>query len=177
MENKQKQQLVQMLWMGGSPCSGKTSTATNLAEAYGLRVIHMDEAFEAHRQHITQNEHPMLHKWTTNSWNDLWMQPIKVLLEEAIKCYREQFALIAETLRSKEVEGQVLIEGTSLLPAIVAPLLPTTLQGIWMVPTKQFQWEQYRKRGHGSKTFSTHVKNQNMLIRTGCNGTTSLESG
>ena len=59
-----KNQLAHILWMGGSPCSGKTSIADLLADQYRIVVYHVDEIFDEHRKRVTQEKQPNLYKWT-----------------------------------------------------------------------------------------------------------------
>jgi adenylylsulfate kinase-like enzyme len=47
-----KDQLAHILWMGGSPCSGKTSIADLLADQYSLVVYHVDEMFDEHQRRV-----------------------------------------------------------------------------------------------------------------------------
>jgi 2-phosphoglycerate kinase len=142
-----RERLDHVLWIGGSPCSGKTSIAELLAEQHGLPLYHVDEMFERHRQRVSLAVHPNLYKWTHTGWNSLWMQSGEVLLAEAIGCYREQFEMVVEDLAERGSEELVLAEGSSLLPGSVAKVMVGREQGIWIVPTEEFQRARYRERG------------------------------
>jgi len=41
--------LSNVFWLGGSPCSGKSSISEILPQRFNLDVYHVDEAFAAHR--------------------------------------------------------------------------------------------------------------------------------
>jgi len=142
-----KNRLDHILWMGGSPCSGKTSIADLLTDQYGLVVYHVDEIFDDHRGQITREKQPNLFKWTHNPWNDLWMQSKERLLEEAIGCYGEQFEMILRGLGERSSRERTLVEGNSMLPDRVAGILSEREQGIWIVPTERFQRVRFRARG------------------------------
>lgn len=143
-----RQDLTHVYWMGGSPCSGKSSIAPLLAEPYGLQTYHVDDAYNRrHRHQIVPGLHPTLHKWTTNPWNALWMQPPDVLLAEAIASYGEHFRLILADLLALTRSAPVLVEGTALLPDRVLDVLCHPHHAIWIVPTEQFQREHYPRRG------------------------------
>lgn len=139
--------LNHVLWLGGSPCSGKSTMADRLSEQFDLHVYHVDEAFGEYVQRISSVRHPVTYKWVHTPWQDLWMQPHDVLLEEAIAAYSEQFELILEDLHALPDTGPVLAEGTALLPGMVVTLLSQPNQALWMVPTEAFQREMYPKRG------------------------------
>ena len=142
-----KDRLAHVLWIGGSPCSGKTSIADLLADRYRLVVYHVDEIFDEHRRQVTPEQHPCLYKWTHTPWNDLWMQSRERLLKEAIGCYGEQFEMIARDLAERPGQERILVEGSSLLPDRVAGILSERERGIWIVPTEGFQRVRYRSRG------------------------------
>ena len=142
-----RDQLAHVLWIGGSPCSGKTSIANLLADQYGLAIYHVDEMFDRHRQRVTPQDQPNLHKWTHTPWNALWMQPGETLLREALGCYGEQLEMIVADLLERTSKETILVEGSSLLPNRVAELLRKREQGIWIVPTEGFQRARYRERG------------------------------
>ena len=139
-------ELNRVFWLGGSPCSGKSSISEILARRFDLDIYHVDEAFEAHRQRINPAQQPALSKWLASSWNDRWMQPVDNLVREAIACYREHFALIVDDLAARPIAKSILVEGTALLPRQVADRLKQNSHAIWVIPTGGFQREQYSKR-------------------------------
>jgi 2-phosphoglycerate kinase len=139
-------ELKKVFWLGGSPCSGKTSISEILAERFDLDVYHVDEAFEAHRQRLNPAQQPTLSKWLTSSWTDRWMQPVDRLVEDVIACYREHFALIVDDIAARPSGKSLLVEGTALLPQEVARRLRQCSQAIWVIPTADFQREHYSKR-------------------------------
>ncbi len=65
---------------------------------------------------------------------------------DELSIYREEFPMILEDLRAFPSAGPILAEGAALLPELVAPLLESPSQGVWMVPTPAFQWEHYTQR-------------------------------
>ncbi len=55
-----KHRLRHVLWIGGSPDSGKTSIASELARKYGLQVYHFDRHEMEHfgsRQSLSSTQH------------------------------------------------------------------------------------------------------------------------
>ena len=153
-----KKSLAHILWMGGSPCSGKSSVARILSSQYGLRTYHCDEAFAEHQQRFTANRQPLLTKWTHTAWNELWMQPPQVLVAEAIGCYQEHFELVVADLRSLPRSEPILVEGTCLLPNSVHPLLSSRDAAVWIVPTEEFQKVHYASRGPWARRWQAHTR-------------------
>jgi len=147
MDTDLKETLAHIFWLGGSPCAGKSSICEVLAERHNLRCYHCDVAFNEHRHRFTPAGQPTLFKWTHTPWDELWMQPAAVLLDEAIACYREHFDLILQDLRAFPKTIPILAEGNPLLPDRVFDLLRHPRQAIWLVPTAEFQKKCYPERG------------------------------
>jgi hypothetical protein len=135
-------QLEHVLWIGGTPCSGKTSIAKLLGEAFSLQVYHCDQAFEIHKLRMSTTG-----KLLTMSWNELWMRPIDTLVADVFAIYHEEFQLIMDDLRALPLWPPILAEGMALLPDLVAPLLPSPSRAVWLIPTPDFQRERYAVRG------------------------------
>jgi 2-phosphoglycerate kinase len=135
-----------IIWIGGSPCAGKSTLATRLAEEYGSGLYRCDEALEGHLRRITPTAYPLMHTLANSSWNDIWGRPVDTQIGEELAFYREEFPLILEDLRDLPAETPVIVEGTALLPELVAPLLTAPQQALWLVPSAAFQREHYARR-------------------------------
>src|SRR5947209_2181552 len=117
-----QRELKQVYWIGGSPCSGKSSIAAGLAATYGLRVYHCDDAYLRHTKIITQQEQPVFYKLTHCTSEELWIQrPVEQQIREEIELYREEFPLILDELLT--LPKPFLAEGAALLPECIAPLV------------------------------------------------------
>jgi hypothetical protein len=141
-----QQALAHVFWMGGSPCSGKTSIARALVERYGMRYFDCDQAFWQHNAIVTPERQPVFYRVMHLSSEALWMRPVEQQTSEEIAIYREEFPLILKDLLALPDSQPVLAEGAALLPECVAPLLNSPRQGIWIVPTADFQLHYYSRR-------------------------------
>lgn len=135
--------LAHVLWMGGSPCSGKSSMAALLCERYDLAYYQCDAHFDAHQQAATSVDHPRLHALGGMTWDAIWMRPVAEQVADELAIYREEFGLIVDDLRALPPDRPVLAEGAALLPELVRP---HSGMGVWVVPTPDFQLAQYRQR-------------------------------
>ena len=136
----------QVLWLGGAPCSGKSSVARQLAEQYDLTVYHCDDAYGDHTERCNSSDHPTMYAIARMTWDDIWMHPVDVLVARELAFYREEFDFILDDLRAFATAKPILVEGCALLPALVAPLLTLPQQAIWVVPTPMFQRMHYARR-------------------------------
>jgi 2-phosphoglycerate kinase len=135
------------LWMGGSPCSGKSSIATLLAERYDLALYPCDAHFDEHQRRATPQAQPRLHRLGGMTWDEIWMRPVDEQVADEFAIYREQFPMILDDLRALPTDRPVLVEGAALLPELVAAACPDPARAIWIVPTPEFQWAHYSRRG------------------------------
>lgn len=142
-----RSRLSHVYWLGGSPCCGKSTISDLIRDRYDVQVVHVDEAVRDKYSQFRPDTQPCLHRWTSSSWDDLWARPVDVLLEEVFRCYKEQFDIILADLLELQPNSPILVEGNSLLPSKMAPLVQAKSHALWMVPTEEFQRREYPRRG------------------------------
>jgi hypothetical protein len=140
------QDLAHVYWIGGSPCSGKSSIADALVETYSFELYRCDEAYFEHAKIVTPERQPTFHRLIHLSSEDLWMRPVAQQIIEEVALYREEFPLIVKDLLSRPRTRPILAEGAALLPECVQPLLLHPQQAIWIIPTREFQMHHYIRR-------------------------------
>jgi hypothetical protein len=138
--------LAHVFWIGGSPCSGKTSIAEALAEAYTLQLYHADQAYFRHANVVTPERLPIFHKLVHLSADELWMRSVEEQVAEEVMLYQEEFPLILDDLLALPATRPILAEGAALLPESVVPFLRAAHHAIWIVPTPTFQVTHYAQR-------------------------------
>jgi 2-phosphoglycerate kinase len=139
--------VMNIYWIGGSPCSGKSSIADLLAKQYGWQVYHCDEAFDRHVQRADAVRHPWLSKVPHIVWDAFWMRSLEVQLRNVIEAYAEEFSMILDDLRALPADRPILVEGTALLPELLADIGVDGRRAIWLIPAPEFQRVQYPRRG------------------------------
>jgi hypothetical protein len=134
--------LIEALWIGGGTSTGKTSIARTLARRYGLASYHVDEHELEHARRRDPDRHPAMEAWNARTLDETWLKlPVADLVEATLAYSRERIELIAEDLRSLAARGRVVAEGFQLTPEVVAPLIGTPRQAIWLLPTPRFRRE------------------------------------
>lgn len=136
----------EIYWIGGSPCSGKSTIAKLLTDKYDFTYYNCDEAYHNHLKRCRSELHPIMTKLKDLSLNDIFSRPVDQQVKEVIKFYHEEFEFILEDITSISLNKPILVEGAALLPENVSPLLHTKNHGAWLIPTAKFQVEQYSKR-------------------------------
>lgn len=136
----------EIYWIGGSPCSGKSTIAELLTDKYDFIYYKCDDAYHNHIKRCRSELHPIMTKLKELSINDIFSRPIDQQVEETIQFYHEEFGLILEDISLIASKKPILVEGAALLPENVSPLLHTKNHGVWIIPTAEFQVDQYSKR-------------------------------
>lgn len=132
-----------ILWIGGAPCSGKTSLSERLSETFGLKVYHCNDAFPAHVKRVRPEAHPTMARLREMTWDDLWMRPVDEQVTDELAAYREEFDMILTDLRSLPRDEPIIAEGTALLPDLVMDVVSDPRQAIWLIPGGTFQRDHY----------------------------------
>ncbi|MDQ3657584.1 MAG: hypothetical protein M3457_21215 [Chloroflexota bacterium] len=146
MEDKTAHRLSHVLWMGDSPCSGKSTIAALLAERYGLAVYSCDDAVDRHVRLAGSERAPVMHRLSNASRDELWMRPLEQQVGEEIRFYEEECSSILDDLRALPNDRQVSAEGAALMPHLLGGIGVPTSRAIWLVPSPSFQCEQYARR-------------------------------
>ena len=142
-----RRRLGHVYWIGGSPCSGKSTIVERLAGRHTFHSYRCDDTFGRHAEQITLQAQPTFYKVTHITWEELWMQPVDVLVQDAIRVYHEEWVMIVEDLLALPSDTPIIAEGAALLPVLVHHVLAEPQQAIWVVPTEEFQRERYPQRG------------------------------
>lgn len=134
----------QVVWIGGSPCSGKSTVAQLLAPGRRASVYHCDDAFDRHATAVSAAAGPTLKKVTTIGIAERLTQPLRIQVADVSRLAREEFPLILDDLGS--MSGPVVAEGSALLPQLLATHGVQADRAVWMVPTPEFQRYHYGRR-------------------------------
>jgi hypothetical protein len=157
-------------WIGGGSGAGKSTVARRLAADHGLRPYSCDEAISAHVGRSNPTDEPLLHAFLAMSMDERWVNRRPTVMFETFPWFHgEGFALILEDLLALPEEPPILVEGFRLLPQLVAPLLSTPDQAVWLVPTPAFRRTAFESRGFTweipGKTSDPHRALSNLLAR------------
>jgi 2-phosphoglycerate kinase len=139
-------QLSHILWIGGSPCAGKSSITRLLAQQYNIQTYSCDDHYDAHLKRATPERHPLMSNAAGMTWDEVWMRPVDTLVTRELAFYREEFELVIEDLLGIPNTTPIIAEGAALLPECVSPLISSPNHAIWIVPTEEFQLREYAQR-------------------------------
>lgn len=134
-----------ILLIGGSPCSGKSTLSEYLCSKYNFQYIKVDDYMGKHIDEADEKQHPILYKWKTTPWFELFSREVDVQLEEEINFYYEEWEFLKRDILNDDMGEDLIIEGCGLLPSLVTSLYNKS-HIFYMIPEEKFQIEKYSLR-------------------------------
>ncbi|MDP9280576.1 MAG: hypothetical protein M3P38_00585 [Chloroflexota bacterium] len=130
-----RERLSQVLWIGGGPQAGKTTLSRLLAGKWDLKIYNLD--WHAVRDHALRPGTAVA-AFQRLSMDERWVVPGPFdLLERSVAIWQEGFELVLEDLLALPDSRTIVAEGPGAFPWCVAPLLSSTRQAIFLVPTRE----------------------------------------
>jgi 2-phosphoglycerate kinase len=139
--------LQHVRWIGGGSGAGKSTVARQLAADHGLQLYHA-EPFSRYAGRADPGRTPLLQEFMAMDMEERWVnRSPEVMLETFHGVRGEGFDLVVDDLLALPPSPPVLVEGFSLLPRLVAPLLCRPWQAVWLLPTPEFRRAAFESRG------------------------------
>lgn len=137
---------MNIYYIGGSPCSGKSTVAEAIADRYGLHYFKVDDHLERYMQMGAADGKAFCAKARTMTPEEIWMRDPQVQCDEELQIYEEIFPCILADLRAIDSCSGIITEGAAYLPMLAkAHGLPPN-RYISITPTEEFQISHYRQR-------------------------------
>lgn len=133
-------------FIGGSPCSGKSTVAKALSEKYHLRYFKVDDYLEKYMKMAAKDGKPCCAAVAGMSPEQIWMRNPREQCDEELRIYEEIFPYILDDLKNESADSHVITEGAAFLPALIKQCSIEPQRYISITPTKEFQITHYRLR-------------------------------
>jgi hypothetical protein len=161
--------LSHVRWIGGGSGAGKSTVAAALANRYGL-ALHHAEPPSRFLPRTTPATAPRLHAFAGMSMDERWVSRSPQEMYDTFHAFHgECFDLLVAELADLSRDKPVLVEGFSLLPRLVTPLLRSRTDAIWLLPTPAFRRCAFEARGSTwtipSRTSDPERALENLLAR------------
>lgn len=132
-------------YIGGSPCSGKSTVAQALAERYGLTPFKVDDHLDALIDRGAAAGWPVCSRIRRMTAEATWMRDPQTQCREELDFYAEVAPLVSELLEQVDAE-RIVAEGAAFLPEIVRGWGVPPQRYVAITPTREFQWSRYAER-------------------------------
>lgn len=137
---------MNIYYIGGSPCSGKSTIAQRISERYGLSYFKVDDHLERYLKAGASGGKPACGRVQAMSPDQIWMREPLVQCEEELLIYREIFESILKDLEQTDCENGIITEGAAYLPELIKSVNVPVDRYISITPSKEFQIFHYSKR-------------------------------
>jgi hypothetical protein len=138
--------LAHVLWIGGPPCCGKTSIARALAGRHGLRAYHADARTWEHHDKALERGFPAAARWESMTPDEQWLADVDDMVELSLAANEERCLLMIEDVETLPCAPLTVVEGTPLLPWLLADRLASRDHAVWLVPSPGFQRARLEER-------------------------------
>lgn len=130
--------LSHVLWIAGSPCSGKSTISHTITRIYVFVDYHVDAWARNHFARRAAVGDPEAITFLKMNMDQIWKErSVETLFQEAVTSWTKEFAFVIEDLLALPKDQFIVAEG-NFFPACVAPYLSSPHQAIWLVPTDEF---------------------------------------
>ncbi len=133
-------------WLGGSPCSGKTSIAGAIAARHGFSLFRCDDRLFDHLAAADPLRQPATARAWRLSWEGRFMRPVEEQVADVFAIYREEFEQLLGMLDRYPPDRPILAEGNAWLPELLRAAGIPSSRAAYLVPTPSFQRLHYSRR-------------------------------
>lgn len=137
--------MINTYYIGGSPCSGKSTIAEILSEKYDLYYFKVDDFLEKYTKTGASKGFKICKKQAHMNEEETWMRDPSLQCSEEFIFYEEIFEFILKDLRQIKYKG-IITEGAAFFPKLMNRLNIPQDRYISITPSKDFQISHYKKR-------------------------------
>ncbi len=137
---------MNIYYIGGSPCAGKSSVAEILSKKHDLYYFKTDDFLDRYMQTGARKGYSVCRKVTSMNAEQVWMREPLVQCREEFDIYREIFEFVATDLKLIDWKGGIITEGAVYLPELMKQSGISDSRYISITPAKEFQITHYRER-------------------------------
>lgn len=138
--------MEEIYFIGGSPCSGKSTIAERLAKAFAMYYFKVDDYLDDYLDMAKEAGKVYSTKAKTLSAEETWMRTPEIQEQEKLKIYEEIFEYVLQDVEKLAKSRPVITEGAAYLPRLVKAIGIDKLHYVNITPTKDFQYEHYKMR-------------------------------
>lgn len=149
-----RSKLPHVRWIGGSTCSGKSSIAYMLGQAYNAHVYHYDKQEVDHIARSADVEKfPAINNFMAMSMDERWVlrTPME-MADNTVMSWAQRFPHVIDDLMSLPTDRIIVAEGPGLFPQLVKPYLSNPFHAIWLVATNKTIRKVREQRPTGIRT-------------------------
>lgn len=137
---------MNIYYIGGSPCAGKSTVAEILSQKYGLHYFKVDDFLDDYTGRGALAGYPICKKIVEMNAEEIWMRDPLLQCREEFEFYREVFEYVLADLGQINCKDGIITEGAAYVPELIKNLGVSNKRYVSITPTKEFQIFHYKKR-------------------------------
>ncbi len=134
---------TKIYFIGGSPCSGKSTIAQMIADMYGMYYFKVDDYLDEYTEKGRIKGKEICTKLGGMTSQQIWMREPQIQCEEELQYYREVFEFSLDDLSKIDAPKGIITEGAAYLPELMRQSGIENNHYICITPTKKFQLSHY----------------------------------
>ena len=136
---------MDIYYIGGSPCSGKSTIVEILSKKYDLHYFKVDDFLDKYIKMGASKGYEICTKQECMTPEEIWMRDPIIQCEEELIFYEEIFEFVMADL--EQIKGKrIITEGAAYLPKLMKKIGVPKDRYLSLTPEKDFQMYHYRKR-------------------------------
>ncbi len=135
-------------YIGGSPCSYKTTVANKLAEQYNIKIYNADNHIERYLDIGARKRNKVLKKMRRVSVFEQWFLDLELQLKNEIELYNFSGKIIKADLKRFYKGKDVIVEGSPIIPKFIYKRGIDTDKYVILVSSKSFQRAIFEQRDY-----------------------------
>ena len=138
--------MINIYYIGGSPCSGKSTVAEFISNKYDLHYFKVDDFLDEYIERGALLCKPICIKQKNMTPEQIWMRDPREQNIEEMQFYEEIFELIMEDIMKLSAPNGIITEGAAFLPRLVKHFGVEQKHYVSITPTAEFQVAHYKER-------------------------------
>lgn len=138
--------MTNIYYIGGSPCSGKSTITEILSKKYGLYYFKVDDFLDKYAETGASKGYPICKKQIEMDAEQIWMREPTLQCKEELLFYEEILEFILEDLRQIGNTSRIITEGAAYLPKLMMASGVPAYSYLSITPSREFQIFHYSKR-------------------------------
>lgn len=138
---------MEIYYLGGGTCCGKSTATELLREKYGLRLFKQDEYLFDYLEQLAKAGNEIAAKQLGQSMEEMWLGASAAeMCAEEMQLYAAMLPLSQAAIAALPGQGDILAEGAGFLPALMHQAGVDKRHYACIVPTPDFRHSEYAKR-------------------------------
>jgi hypothetical protein len=138
--------LKNIYYIGGSPCSGKSTVAEAIAHKFNLNYFKVDDFLEEYVAKGVACGKPICIKQKKMTAEQTWMRDPEIQNLEELQFYNEIFEFIMKDINNIPSQDGIITEGAAFLPCLIKNSNIKQQHYVNITPTPEFQILHYKQR-------------------------------